>query len=209
MKLLLPQQPQLRWLCFQFRHTTISPTPKNYRLITTLHNFVGGVSLGGISSDFKKWAPQSSEIPDLLEASPSVEERNTILSTVRRMRKPHHLHVYATKHNTHITLSNGERKPIISVSAGNIGFRKAGRGSYDAGYQLGSYVMGRIKQRGLLQQIESIELVLRDFGAGREAIQKILLGAEGNFVREKIVRVMDASRLKFGGVRGKRPRRLG
>lgn len=125
------------------------------------------------------------------------------------MRKPHHLHVYATKHNTHITLSDGERKPIISVSAGNIGFRKAARGSYDAGYQLGSYVMGRIKQRGLLQQIEGIELILRDFGAGREAIQKILLGTEGNFVRDKIVRVMDASRLKFGGVRGKRPRRLG
>lgn len=63
-------------------------------------------------------------------------------------------------------------------------------------------------QRGLLRDIHSIELILRDFGAGREAIHKILLGAEGRFVRDKIVRVMDATKLKFGGVRGKRPRRL-
>lgn len=69
--------------------------------------------------------------------------------------------------------------------------------------------MGRIKQRGLLAQIEGIELILRDFGQGREAIQKILLGTEGTFVRDKIVRVMDATRLKFGGVRSRRPRRLG
>lgn len=69
--------------------------------------------------------------------------------------------------------------------------------------------MGRIKQRGLLNQIQNMELILRDFGPGREAIQKILLGMEGTLVRDKITRVMDATRLKFGGVRGKKPRRLG
>lgn len=143
------------------------------------------------------------------EREQSVDEKNTILSTISQMKKPHRLHVYSHKHNTHITLSDGNRQPIISVSAGNIGFRKANRGSYDAAYQLGSYVMGRIKQRGLLAQIEGIELILRDFGQGREAIQKILLGTEGTFVRDKIVRVMDATRLKFGGVRSRRPRRLG
>lgn len=69
--------------------------------------------------------------------------------------------------------------------------------------------MGRIKQKGLLRQMNGIELSLRDFGQGREAMQKILLGSEGNYVRDKIVRVMDATRLKFGGTRGKKPRRLG
>lgn len=136
----------------------------------------------------------------------SEKDKSTRLLAIK---KPHRMHVYASKHNTHITLSNGERQPIISVSAGNIGFRKANRGTYDAGYQLGAYVMGRIKQRGLLNQIQNMELILRDFGPGREAIQKILLGMEGTLVRDKITRVMDATRLKFGGVRGKKPRRLG
>lgn len=66
-----------------------------------------------------------------------------------------------------------------------------------------------IKQKGLLRKMDSIELTLRDFGQGREAMQKILLGTEGSSIRDKIVRVMDATRLKFGGTRSKKPRRLG
>lgn len=130
------------------------------------------------------------------------------LSAPIRLPPPHHLHIFATKHNCHITLSNGARKPLISVSAGNIGFRKHARGTYDAAYQLGAYVMGRIIQRGLLREIQALELVLRDFGPGREAVTKILMGQEGKALRGRIVRVMDATRLKFGGTRSPRPRRL-
>ena len=122
---------------------------------------------------------------------------------------PHHLHVYATKHNTHITLSKPDRNPILSVSSGTIGFRKAARGSYDAGYQLGAYVMGRIQQQGLLNEIKQLEVVLRDFGPGREAITKILLGSEGRNLRGRVIRICDATRLKFGGTRSPKPRRLG
>ncbi|KAL8941789.1 MAG: hypothetical protein Q9211_001680 [Gyalolechia sp. 1 TL-2023] len=122
--------------------------------------------------------------------------------------EPHHLHVYSTKHNTHITLTKPNRDAIISVSAGTIGFRKAARGTYDAGYQLGAYVMGRIQQQGLLTQIQSLEVVLRDFGPGREAVSKVLLGSEGRNLRGRVVRVCDATRLKFGGTRGKKARRL-
>ncbi|KAL8778578.1 MAG: hypothetical protein Q9213_007355 [Squamulea squamosa] len=123
--------------------------------------------------------------------------------------QPHHLHIYATKHNTHITLTAPSRDPIISVSAGTIGFRKAARGTYDAAYQLGAYVMGRIQQQGLLAQIQHLEVVLRDFGPGREAVSKILLGSEGKNLRGRVVRVSDCTRLKFGGTRSKKPRRLG
>lgn len=122
--------------------------------------------------------------------------------------EPYHLHVYSTRHNTHITLTNPDRNPIISVSSGTIGFRKAARGTYDAGYQLGAYVMGRIQQQGLLTQIQSLEVVLRDFGPGREAVTKILLGSEGKNLRGRVVRVCDATRLKFGGTRSKKARRL-
>lgn len=121
----------------------------------------------------------------------------------------HHLHVYATKHNTHITLTKPNRDALISVSCGNIGFRKAGRGSYDAAYQLAAYVMSRIQDKGLLTQIQKIELIYRGFGPGREAVTKAILGSEGKNIRGKIVRLTDATRLKFGGVRSPSPRRLG
>ena len=131
--------------------------------------------------------------------------------------RPHHLHVYATRHNCHITLTAGNRNPLISLSAGNIGFKKAQRGSYDAAYQLGIYVMGMINNKAMLDeryegnggQIRQLEVIWRDFGPGREAITKILLGAEGRALRSKIVRVMDGTRLKFGGTRSPKRRRLG
>jgi small subunit ribosomal protein S11 len=121
----------------------------------------------------------------------------------------HKLHIYAHKHNTHITLSKPNRDALISVSCGNIGFRKAGRGSYDAGYQLAAFVMSRIQDKGLLPQIKKLELVYRGFGPGREAVTKAILGSEGKKIRGMIVKLSDSTRLKFGGVRSKKPRRLG
>jgi small subunit ribosomal protein S11 len=128
---------------------------------------------------------------------------------VASLEPPHGFYVYATKHNTHITLTRPSRDPILSVAAGNIGFKKAARGSYDAAYQLAAYVMGRIQEQGLMAKIHQLEVVLRGFGAGREAVTKALLGSEGRNLRGRVVRVTDATRLKFGGTRSPKPRRLG
>jgi len=124
-------------------------------------------------------------------------------------KKTHHFHIYATKHNTHITLTNPDRDSLISLSAGNIGFKKAARGTYEAAYQLTTYVIGRMQEEGLSDKIDSLEVVLRGFGVGREAVTKALLGTEGRTLRKKISQVSDATRLKFGGTRSRKPRRLG
>ena len=137
--------------------------------------------------------------------------------TYRSPANPHRLHIYATKHNCHITLTRGNREALISLSSGNIRFKKAQRGTYDAAYQLSTFVMGRINNQGLLSPeypgkggpIKELEVVLRDFGPGREAVTKILLGSEGKALRSKISRVMDGTRSKFGGTRSPKPRRLG
>ncbi|KAK3055085.1 hypothetical protein LTR53_020485, partial [Teratosphaeriaceae sp. CCFEE 6253] len=68
---------------------------------------------------------------------------------------------------------------LLSISSGNIGFRKAGRGSYDAAYQLAAFMIKTIQEKGILAQIRYLEVVLRGFGAGREAVTKVLLGSEG------------------------------
>ncbi|KAK7511419.1 hypothetical protein IWZ03DRAFT_386481 [Phyllosticta citriasiana] len=123
--------------------------------------------------------------------------------------EPHHLHVFCSKHNTHITLTTPERNPLISVATGNLGFRKHQRSSFDAAYQLGSWVLTQIQERGLLVEIREIELVFRGFGEGREAVRKVVMGSEGIPIRPKIIKVSDATKLKFGGTRSKKPRRLG
>lgn len=121
----------------------------------------------------------------------------------------HHLHVYSHKHNTHITLTDPKRNAMVSVSCGNIGFKKAARGSYDAAYQLAAFVMLRIKDMGWLPRIKKIELAYRGFGQGREAVTKAILGTEGKDIRPLINKLSDSTRLKFGGTRSKKPRRLG
>ena len=143
----------------------------------------------------------------------------------------HRLHVYSTKHNTHITLTAPVESPttgkgssnnaadiykapepnkiLISMAAGNIGFRKAGRGTYDAGYQLTAFVLKQVQERGYTRNIDRLEVVLRGYGQGREAFSKALQGQEGRFVRPKITAFVDSTRLKFGGTRSPNRRRLG
>ena len=133
------------------------------------------------------------------------------------------MHVYATRHNTHITVTGPPKckimKPkkdkefnggvLISVACGNIGFKKSGRKHYDSAFQLASYVMSRMQEAGVSQDVKKLEVFFRGFGAGREAVTKALLGTEGRLLRGKVVKVADATRLKFGGTRSKKPRRLG
>ena len=121
----------------------------------------------------------------------------------------YHFNVYGHKKNTHITVSKPNRDVIISLSTGNLGFKKSNRHTFDAAYQLGAYVMDRLTHMGWHKKIKKMEVILRGFGPGREAATKILLGSEGRFFRNAITRVSDATRLKFGGTRSKKPRRLG
>jgi len=126
-----------------------------------------------------------------------------------RLEEPHHFHIYASRQNTHITLTSPKRDPLVSVSTGNIGFKKAGRKHYDSAFQLAAFAMKKIQDRGLLPEINKMEVTLRGYGAGREAVTKALLGTEGRLLRNKITKVSDATRLKFGGTRSRKPRRLG
>jgi small subunit ribosomal protein S11 len=123
--------------------------------------------------------------------------------------EPWHFHIYSHKHNTHVTVTKPNRDAVIAMSCGNLGFKKSGRKHYDAAYQLGAYVLDRLYQDGYAKKIGKVEVQLRGFGAGREAVVKVLLGNEGKWLRDKIKKVSDSTRLKFGGTRSKKPRRLG
>ncbi|KAF2461086.1 hypothetical protein BDY21DRAFT_334288 [Lineolata rhizophorae] len=126
-----------------------------------------------------------------------------------RERPAHKLHIYSHRHNTHITLGTPEGNVMLSLSAGNIGARKANRGTFDAGFQLTSYFLAQIREKGWLRDIERLEVYFRGFGSGREAASKAILGSEGQAIQNKIVKVGDTTRIKFGGTRSRAPRRLG
>lgn len=165
--------------------------------------------LSNVSQNFRQAGNDQFQFSSII---PSADGLPTVRNLAQREWEEddkHKLHVYATKHNTHLCLTRPNRDPLISVSCGNIGFRKAGRGTYDAAYQLAAFLMNRIQDKGLLPQIKKLELIYRGFGPGREAVTKAILGAEGKRIRPLIVKLADSTRLKFGGVRSKKPRRLG
>lgn len=149
-------------------------------------------------------------------------------TTAEKYSAPHLFSVYATRHNTHINVSaphqddpkksEAENEALrkkhpynvmMTLSAGNLGFKHSARKHYDSAFQVASVVMERMQSRGMNEGIRKLEVHLRGFGAGREAVTKALLGSEGRFLRGKIVKVADNTRLKFGGTRSKKPRRLG
>ncbi len=129
-------------------------------------------------------------------------------ATVDAFGELHHLHVYATKHNTHVTLTRPNRDPMLSLSTGNINFKKSHRGTFDAAYQLVTYAVAQMIERGYIQNIQKLELIMRGYGPGREAFQKVLLGTEGRMIKPKVYRVSESTRLKFGGPRSPAVRRL-
>ena len=142
-------------------------------------------------------------------------------STLASLDEPHHINVYAHKHNTHITFTDPNRNPILSLSAGDIGLKKAARGTYDASYQLAVYAFAKMMEKQwrlggkksktntqTMRDVEKIEVLLRGYGPGREAFQKAILGSEGRLIKHKVVRVADGTRLKFGGCRSRQVRRL-
>lgn len=133
----------------------------------------------------------------------------TSLEVGETPKEPYHFHIYSHKHNTHITVTDPNRDAIISMSCGNLGLRNAQRKSYDAAYQLAAYVVDKLNQTGVVKKIHQLEVVLRGFGPGREAATKVLLGTEGKLLKPLIVRVTDSTRVKFGGTRSQRKRRLG
>lgn len=158
---------------------------------------VGGSLVNGPKIDMSSLMESNGGNVDLVESLSS-----------RIPEEPYHFHIYSHKHNCHVTVTKPNRDPILSLSNGNLGFKKSNRKHYDSAYQLGAYAIDKLQQQGWHNKIEKMEVCLRGFGTGREAVTKVLLGNEGRLLRDKIVKVSDSTRLKFGGTRSKGPRRL-
>lgn len=64
------------------------------------------------------------------------------------------------------------------------------------------------QQNNFNNQNLGLEIVMSQFGKGREAFLNALNGAEGNKIRRHVTRVTDNTKIKFGGVRPPRARRV-
>jgi small subunit ribosomal protein S11 len=146
----------------------------------------------------------------------------------------YYLHCLTSHSNTLLTLTNYKHEPVLWTSGGLCGFKKAARGGYEAGFRSTITMLEKMQRKEAEDQAlllkerteptrvqktaakkrkapfkpREIELVIKEFGLGREAVMKALAGQEGDYYRGIITKVIDATPLKFGGVRARAVRRL-
>lgn len=141
------------------------------------------------------------------------------------------LHCNFTKNNTHLTLTAVtedlqflKKNPNltmnekilyyyqlpevvkISLSTGALGFRKSARGEYEATFQTAAKMFQLMEEKGYLNK--DLDIVFKNFGKGRESFVDAIMGKEGNKVRPQVQKLYDDTKLKFGGTRSKKSRRL-
>lgn len=114
----------------------------------------------------------------------------------------------------------------INLTTGILGFRNTKQGEYEAGFQTAARMFALIEEQGyfksntggnnygrpsrapFFQSGVGLEIIMSNFGKGREAFLNALNGAEGNKIRRHVNRVTDNTKIKFGGVRPPRARRV-
>jgi len=106
------------------------------------------------------------------------------------------------------------------VSCGSVGFRKAQRATFEAATRCSARMFEIIEQLGTKDRktkngtvirdakVGHIELVLKGFGPGREALTAALSTTVGATTRRLIRQVTDETPIKIGGVRPKKRRKL-
>ncbi|KAJ7095157.1 hypothetical protein B0H15DRAFT_828296 [Mycena belliarum] len=123
---------------------------------------------------------------------------------------PWRLHCDSSRTNTKNTLTDPRGNVIAWFSGGSCGFRKRNRSSYEAGYQCAVRMFEKIAEKAEKAEAQNpmnIDLFLKGFGQGRDALMKALMTAQGDEVRDRIVSITDRTPIKIGGTRARKMKR--
>lgn len=117
------------------------------------------------------------------------------------------LHCHSTSNNTIVTLTTSDGMPVAWASGGLCGFKKANRGSYEAGHKCAIRMFQKIREINKHEPLE-VDLFFKGFGQGRDALYRALMTSEGQAVRLLVSTMTDRTAIKIGGTRAKKARRL-
>lgn len=122
--------------------------------------------------------------------------------------QPHRLHVQSSRNNTIVTFTMPTGEPLARASGGSVGFRKAARSGYEAGYRAAVRVFQQIGANKKRWNVNGIEVLWNGFGQGREAVFRAFQASEGEMVRGLVKVMTDKTPIKIGGVRPKKRRSM-
>ncbi|KAK8853240.1 hypothetical protein IAR55_003942 [Kwoniella newhampshirensis] len=153
-------------------------------------------SASSSSSSSLRWTPESTNV--------GTGEAPHLLPT-------HTLNIKSTRNNIVLSLTDGLGPLFGTISGGSDKtFKNSQRSSYEAATQAAIKTFDRVVEWSRSTPSRPRVRVAFNglFGVGREAISSALAGPEGTEMRSLIVRVEDRTKVKIGGVRAPKPRRL-
>lgn len=141
--------------------------------------------------------------------NPFTQTRN-LMPQPRRKDITYSLHVHSDSNNNILTFTRPDGSPIMNVSGGQVGYKHKARGTAEAAHLCALKAFKRIEeeQARVGSGNMALDVLFNGFGRGRDAVHKALLAAEAATVREIIQRVTDITRIKIGGTRSKKARRM-
>jgi len=154
--------------------------------------------------------PPTGPIP--YDAVPNPLKRSRISTRISRMAATppkYHVHGIFSRNNTKVYLCGPDGKLLQEGwSGGSCGFKGANRKSHEAGYQCAVRAVRRLEQVVKDQGRIAVALHFCGFGRGRYAVEGVFLTSEGDRIRPLVVEVEDRTRIKIGGTRSKKKRRV-
>ncbi|KAF9222035.1 translational machinery component [Gyrodon lividus] len=122
----------------------------------------------------------------------------------------YHFFASYSRNNTKVFLyrPDGRLVPQGWWTGGSCGFKGANRKGYEAGYQCAVRAFKRLEE--LIEEKGRISLSVHfaGFGKGRMAVESVFLTSEGEKIRPLVVEVEDRTKIKIGGTRSKKARRV-
>lgn len=123
---------------------------------------------------------------------------------------PYRLYCSTERRNTTITLTDPHGNALHRVTTGMVGYKKSARKGAEPALRAAFEMFSAIKnnERAYYRKtgltMTHYELYFKGLGQGREGVQKAFMASEGAEVRRRVVKVVDTTRLKIGGVRPKK-----
>ncbi|KAK7060328.1 hypothetical protein VNI00_001093 [Paramarasmius palmivorus] len=152
---------------------------------------------------------RDSAVNDLLddiegpEASPMAQPTK---STTTSERPRYRLHCSSERSSTIVTFTRPNGETITWNSGGSVGYKGANRQSFEAGYQCAVRTFKTVEEVAKKEGPFYIDLYLKGFGHGRDAMEKALQLTEGGFVRPLVITITDRTPIKIGGTRSQKPK---
>lgn len=116
-----------------------------------------------------------------------------------------YIHGVSTTKNLHVTIADHKHNPIIVTSAGRHGLKHSKRQTVEAAYTTTVAAFEQLAKSNHV--VNQVEIVLKGFGLGRRGFLSAIEGHHGEFLRQKVVRVTDATPLQIGYVKARNEKR--